>query len=114
MNIVSFGGHVHQNEVPRLRNTNSQAQQTVSEIIKALEKVPEGQALPIKVTDFGKYERYAMQTRLQKRGAKVQLTVTGERDKEGDIKSGTLYVVKMTADQWKTYCAKPGATAGKK
>jgi hypothetical protein len=111
MNIVSFGGHIHAADVPRNRASNTAAQAQVTQIAEQLKKLPAGESLPIKVTDFGRFERYALQTKLQKRGEKVQLTVSGERDKDGNIKSGTLYVVKMTDEQWKQYTAKPGNTA---
>lgn len=114
MEIKSFGGFVKAVDVPRNRVTNSASQAFAIQISEKLKACKPGEAMPIEVTNFGRFERYALQQRLQKRGEKVQLTITGARDKEGNIKTGTLYVIKMTDEQWKHYTTKPGSTATKK
>lgn len=114
MQIVSFGGHVHNEDVPVGRVTNTEASQQASKIVEALAKIPAGDALPIEVTNFGPYERYALQNRLQKRGAKCVVRIKGDRDKDGNIKKGVLYVLKFTDEQWKAYNSQPGAKPAKK
>lgn len=108
MEIKSFGGFVHAQDVPRSRVANTAAQALVTQIAERLKTCKPGDALPITVTNFGKFERYALQQKLQKRGEHVQLTVQGTRDKDENIKEGTLYVIKMTDEQWKLYTTKPG------
>lgn len=114
MEIISFGGHIKNEDVPVGRVTNTESSQQASLIMKHMETVPDGSSGKFPVKNFGPYERYALQNRLQKRGLKGVVRIEGERDTKGIIKSGTLFVLKFTNDQWKAYNAQPGATPAKK
>lgn len=123
MKILSFGGFIKNEDVPvPQRQRTGEASIQATAIMEHLAKLPDGNTLPITIENFGPYERYALQTRLQGRGAKVVCRVTGERKKiknsEGKdvwlITKGTLFISKLTPDQWRQYMAQPGNTGKKK
>jgi hypothetical protein len=115
MKIDSFGGFVHNEQVPRpIRTTagNEQAK-AIFERYKADSWKP-GTSLFLNVSQFAKYERNALQVRLQKLGMKVTVhldpsgkleTVDKGKDTERDLFTGKVFVRRMTDTEWKQYCA---------
>lgn len=114
MKIESFGGFVHNEQVPRpIRSTegNEQAKQILARYQQDSWKP--GTSLFFNVSQFAKYERNALQQRLQKLNMKVtvHLDPTGKTETVGkgddarELYTGKVYVRRMTDAEWKAYCA---------
>lgn len=115
MKIESFGGFVHNEQVPRpVRSTqgNEQAKTILSRYQGDAWKP--GTSLFLNVTQFAKYERNALQQRLQKLGMKVtvhldpagKLETVGKGTKEErELYSGKVFIRRMTDSEWKAYQA---------
>lgn len=113
MKIESFGGFVHNQEVPRpVRSTqgNEQAKQIHARYKQDSWKP--GTSLFINVSQFAKYERNALQVRLQKLGmlvtvhcdpaGKVEVVDKG-KDSERELFTGKVFIRRMTEAEWKKY-----------
>jgi hypothetical protein len=114
MKIDSFGGFVHNQEVPRpIRSTagNEQAK-AIHERYKSDTWKP-GTSLFLNVSQFAKYERNGLQVRLQKLGMKVTVhldpsgkleVINKGKDNEKEVFTGKVYIRRMTDTEWKEYC----------
>jgi len=114
MKIESFGGFVHNQAVPRpVRSTegNEQAKTILSRYNSDAWKP--GTSLFLNVSQFAKYERNALQQRLQKLGMKITVhldpagkfeTINKGKDDEKEVFSGKVYIRRMTDAEWKEYC----------
>lgn len=114
MRIDSFGGFVHNQQVPRpVRSTegNEQAKTILARYNSDAWKP--GTSLFLNVSQFAKYERNALQVRLQKLGMKItvhldpagKFETIGKGDDAKEVFSGKVYIRRMTDAEWKEYCA---------
>jgi hypothetical protein len=115
MKIDSFGGFVHNEQVPRpVRSTegNEQAKTILSRY--QLDSWKPGTSLFLNVSKFAKYERNALQVRLQKLNMKVtvHLDPAGKMETENkgtkderEVYTGKVFIRRMTDSEWKTYCS---------
>lgn len=87
--------------LPARRVVNSQTNQNVTTIIENLAKCPMGQHLVIAADDIAKFERYALQKKLQSRGAHA-LVLNGEHP---TTKKPALFIRKLSDSEWKEYVA---------
>lgn len=83
MKILSMN-FVKESDVPQ-RTRESEGGKIAEQILLELKKVPAGHSLAIKASGAQRWERYQLQKRLQKRGAKV---VVSEKD-------GVFYVKRV-------------------
>lgn len=101
--------------LPAKRVVNSAMNQNVTTIIENLAKAPAGSHLCIAADDIAKFERYALQKRLQSRGAHV-LVINGEHP---TTKKPALFIRKLSDSEWKEYVSnlegreKPGPRSKK-
>lgn len=116
MKIESFGGFVHNEQVPRpVRTTEGNEQaKTILFRYQDADKWKPGTSLFLNVSQFAKYERNALQVRLQKLGMKVTVhldpagkleTINKGKADEKEVYSGKVFIRRMTDAEWKTYCA---------
>jgi len=102
---------VQESTLPKREPANTQMQGNVRQILENLGKAKAGQALVIMGDDLKKFERYALQKKLQKAGAHVTVGIytNPENGKQG------LSVRKMSDAEWKDYiAAAPRGPAPKK
>lgn len=114
MKIESFGGFVHNESVPRpIRSTEGNEQAKAIFARYQNESWKPGTSLFLVVTQFAKYERNALQVRLQKLGMKVTVHLdpagktetVGKGADERELFSGKVFIRRMTDAEWKSYCA---------
>lgn len=113
MKIESFGGFVHNQQVPRPVRTTEGNEQAKSILARYnQDSWKPGTSLFIHVSGFAKYERNAMQQRLQKLGMKVTVhldpageikTINKGTKDEKEVYSGKVFIRRMTDSEWKTY-----------
>lgn len=115
MKIESFGGFIHNEQVPRpVRTTEGNEQaKTILVRYQDADKWKPGTSLFLNVKEFAKYERNALQVRLQKLGMKVtvhldpagKVEVVGKGEDARELYSGKVFIRRMTDAEWKAYCA---------
>lgn len=114
MKIESFGGFVHNEEVPQpIRSTQGNAQAAaIFQHYQQKDWLP-GTSKILAVSQFAKYERNALQVRLQKLGMKVtvhldtagKVDTIGKGDDAKELFTGKIYLRRMTDTEWKEYQA---------
>lgn len=115
MKIESFGGFVHNESVPRpIRSTQGNEQAKAIFARYAQDSWKPGTSLFLNVAQFAKYERNALQVKLQKLGMKVTVhldptgkveTINKGKEGEKELFTGKVYIRRMTDAEWKEYQA---------
>jgi hypothetical protein len=86
---------INSEDVP-LTTRNTKANAAVTTIMETLAKATQGKSLIVAASDIKKFERYALQKTLQKRGAKV-LVSNGNHPTTG---KPCLFVKRLTDKEW--------------
>lgn len=113
MKIESFGGFVHNEQVPRpVRSTQGNEQAKAIFARYQGDSWKPGTSLFMTVSNLQKYERNGLQVRLQKLGMKVTVhldpagktEVTGKGTKdEKELYTGKVFIRRMSDADWKKY-----------
>lgn len=88
---------IDESAVPLYNPRNTQRAKDVQTILENLKRAPEGKALVIAGSDLKKFERYALQTGLQKQGAHAIVSFGKHNNADA------LFVRKLDNVAWKKY-----------